>query len=59
MIDINPKISHQQTIVDAIELRGIGLHSGKEVEIKLKPAEIDNGIKFIPVSYTHLRAHET
>jgi len=47
MIDINPKISHQQTIADTITLRGIGLHSGKEVEITLKPAEIDNGIKFI------------
>ena len=47
MIDINPKISHQQTILDTIYLKGIGLHSGKEVEIALKPAEIDNGIKFI------------
>jgi len=47
MIDINPNNSNQQTIKNEILLAGIGLHSGKQVELKLKPAEIDNGIKFI------------
>ena len=47
MIDINPNNSNQQTIKNEILLTGIGLHSGKQVELKLKPAEIDNGIKFI------------
>ena len=47
MIDINPNNSNQQTIKKEILLTGIGLHSGKQVELKLKPAEIDKGIKFI------------
>ena len=47
MIDINPNNSNQQTIKNEILLTGIGLHSGKQVELQLKPAEIDNGIKFI------------
>ena len=47
MIDINPNNRNQQTIKNEILLTGIGLHSGKQVELKLKPAEIDNGIKFI------------
>ena len=47
MIDINPNNSNQQTIKNEILLAGIGLHSGKQVELQLKPAEIDNGIKFI------------
>ena len=47
MIDINPNNSNQQTIKKEILLTGIGLHSGIQVELKLKPAEIDNGIKFI------------
>ena len=40
---------NQQTIEDSIFVKGIGLHSGKNVELKLEPAEIDNGIKFIRV----------
>jgi len=49
MIAINPKNNNQQTIEDSIFVKGIGLHSGKDVELKLEPAEIDNGIKFIRV----------
>ena len=47
MIDINRNNNKQQTISEIIEISGIGLHSGKEVEIKLEPADIDYGIKFI------------
>jgi len=47
MIDINPNNQKQQTIEESITVKGIGLHSGKQVEIKLEPAEIDHGIKFI------------
>ena len=46
MIAINPN-NNQQTIEDSIFIKGIGLHSGKDVELKLDPAEVDNGIKFI------------
>ena len=49
MIDINSNNSNQQTIKSMIDLTGIGLHSGKQVELKLVPAVIDNGIKFIRI----------
>ena len=49
MIAINPKNNNQQTIEDSLFVKGIGLHSGKDVELKLEPAEVDNGIKFIRV----------
>lgn len=37
----------QRTIGESIAYAGIGLHSGKPVEIKLKPAQPDYGIKFL------------
>ncbi len=49
MIAINSKNNNQQTIEDSIFVKGIGLHSGKNVELKMEPAGIDNGIKFIRV----------
>ncbi len=47
MIDINPNNQNQQTIKETISISGIGLHSGNEVEMKLVPAEVDDGVKFI------------
>jgi len=38
--------SSQKTIKEPIELDGVGLHNGKNVNICLKPAEVDSGIKF-------------
>ncbi|HIU63850.1 MAG TPA: UDP-3-O-[3-hydroxymyristoyl] N-acetylglucosamine deacetylase [Candidatus Avacidaminococcus intestinavium] len=38
---------YQQTLAKAVEYAGIGLHSGKEVNIKLAPAAPDTGIVFI------------
>lgn len=38
---------YQQTIAKEIEYRGIGLHSGLDVTMKLKPAPVDTGIVFI------------
>ena len=49
MIAINYKNNNQQTIKDSILFKGIGLHSGKDVELKLEPAETNNGIRFIRV----------
>ena len=37
----------QRTIAKEVGLSGIGLHSGFEVDIKLKPAKVDSGIIFI------------
>ena len=36
----------QKTIKDSIELQGVGLHNGKKVNICLKPAAANFGIKF-------------
>ena len=47
MIDIQLPNQNQQTIKKSISISGIGLHSGKLVEITLMPAEIDYGVKFV------------
>ena len=47
MIDISLNKQNQQTIKKTISISGIGLHSGKQVEMKLVPAEVDQGVKFI------------
>ncbi len=36
----------QKTIKDSIEFKGVGLHSGAEVNLRLKPADANFGIKF-------------
>ena len=48
MIDIsNTSSSQQQTIDKPVSISGIGLHTGTEVTMKLYPAKVDYGIKFI------------
>ena len=48
MIDIsNTSNNQQQTIGKPVSIKGIGLHTGSEVTMKLYPAKIDYGIKFI------------
>ena len=37
---------YQNTLSDKIELRGVGLHSGESVNLKIKPAEPDTGVIF-------------
>ncbi|OWP83431.1 UDP-3-O-[3-hydroxymyristoyl] N-acetylglucosamine deacetylase [Flavobacterium davisii] len=39
----------QKTIQSEITLKGVGLHTGKEVTMTFKPAPIDNGFTFIRV----------
>ncbi|MBW2408087.1 MAG: UDP-3-O-acyl-N-acetylglucosamine deacetylase [Deltaproteobacteria bacterium] len=39
--------THQRTLDHEVSCSGIGLHSGKEVHLALKPAPINHGIKFI------------
>ena len=36
----------QKTIKDSIEFEGVGLHNGIKVNLSLKPAEANSGIKF-------------
>ena len=38
---------HQRTIETAINCSGIGVHSGKKVNLQLLPSDINSGIKFI------------
>ena len=47
MIAIPSASKKQQTIKSPFILSGVGLHSGKKVSIKIEPANINNGIKFI------------
>ena len=37
----------QRTLKEKISCVGVGLHSGKEVRLKLKPADVDRGIIFL------------
>jgi len=37
----------QKTIAKEVRCAGIGLHSGKKVHIKVKPAPVNHGIKFM------------
>jgi UDP-3-O-[3-hydroxymyristoyl] N-acetylglucosamine deacetylase len=39
----------QRTIKDEVSLSGIGLHSGNDVTVTLKPAAPDTGLKFIRI----------
>lgn len=42
-------MAKQKTIKEEITLRGVGLHTGKEVTMTFKPAPIDNGFTFVRV----------
>ena len=37
----------QTTIASTVSYRGVGLHSGREVSMELRPAEADTGIVFV------------
>ena len=40
-------MQRQRTLRNKVSCQGIGLHSGKEVRLELKPAEVDSGIVFL------------
>ncbi len=42
-------MDNQRTIAKAIDLKGIGLHTGNKVHMRLLPANADTGINFIRV----------
>lgn len=42
-------MNKQRTIHKEVSLKGAGLHTGKEVKIVFKPAEVDAGISFVRV----------
>ena len=47
MIDHLKTNIYQQTLLEPLEINGVGLHSGVNVKIKLIPAETDYGVKFV------------
>ena len=51
----------QKTIAVDVSYTGIGLHSGTEVNMKLRPAPVDTGIVFIRTDLpekTQIKARE-
>ncbi len=42
-------MAKQKTIKEEITLKGVGLHTGKEVTMTLKPAPVNNGFTFVRV----------
>ena len=38
-------MNFQKTIKESIEFKGVGLHNGIKVNLCLKPAEVNSGIK--------------
>jgi UDP-3-O-[3-hydroxymyristoyl] N-acetylglucosamine deacetylase/3-hydroxyacyl-[acyl-carrier-protein] dehydratase len=54
MDQINPSHRHHQhTIKDEVSISGAGIHTGKFVTIKLKPAEPHTGINFQRIDLAH------
>ncbi len=45
--NIMPEKIKQKTIAKVVECSGIGIHSGKNVYMKIKPAPVNHGIKFV------------
>jgi UDP-3-O-[3-hydroxymyristoyl] N-acetylglucosamine deacetylase/3-hydroxyacyl-[acyl-carrier-protein] dehydratase len=44
-----PALRSQRTLRAPVEYRGVGLHSGKEIKVAVRPAEAGNGVSFIRV----------
>ena len=40
---------NQRTIKSPVSLKGVGLHSGQEVNLTLRPAEVGTGVLFVRV----------
>lgn len=50
----------QRTLKGPVEYRGVGLHSGKEINITVRPAEAGNGVTFVRTDLDNqpvVRAH--
>ena len=42
----------QNTVLSAIEINGVGLHSGKDITLAIKPAPVNAGITFVRTDIT-------
>ena len=45
--ETTPALRAQRTIKNPVEYRGVGLHSGKEIKLRVRPAEAGNGVTFV------------
>ncbi len=53
---------NQRTLKNSVEYRGVGLHSGKEIKVRVRPAEAGNGVTFVRTDLEEqpeVRAHGT
>ncbi len=51
---------HQYTLRKSVSCCGVGLHSGRTVNLSIKPAQVNSGIRFFRTdmpSRSHIRAH--
>ena len=44
---MSESIAKQRTLQKEVSLKGVGLHTGKEVTLKLKPAPVNHGYSFV------------
>ena len=55
-----PLDPHQYTLKKTVSCCGVGLHSGRTVHLTIKPAPVDNGIRFFRADMLpgqHIKAH--
>jgi UDP-3-O-[3-hydroxymyristoyl] N-acetylglucosamine deacetylase len=45
--------SHQRTLSRQVQCSGVGLHSGRKVNLTIKPAPVNHGIKFVRTDLPH------
>ena len=53
-------MEYQQTIAKAVEISGIGLHTGQKVNVRFKPGKVSQGVIFVRVDLPgqpHIKAH--
>ena len=46
MRKLRPKLFQQNTILQPVSIEGIGIHTGKQIQLRLYPAPADSGIRF-------------
>ena len=44
---------YQRTLARHVECSGVGLHSGKKVNLTIKPAPVNHGIRFVRIDLPH------
>jgi len=45
--ELTVAMRNQRTLKNPVEYRGVGLHSGKEIKVRVRPAEAGNGVTFV------------